>query len=108
MPQRRSVPPEAVASGRRQHRLRAVLVGGLDLPPELVFDLARLTLVVPLQLTVENHRGLVAFAPDRVVVATASGRIAVSGRDLRIDGVRQGEIIITGELFGLMFEAGDR
>ena len=106
MPQRRSGSPDAVDPDRPA-RLRSALVQTFDLPAELVFDLARLTVVVPLQVTVENHRGLVQFAPERVVVATASGRIAVTGKDLRIDAVRQGEIIITGELAGLTFQAGE-
>lgn len=107
MPQRRSGPPDEVVPGRSEQRLRSALVGTFDLPPELVFDLPRLTLIVPLQVTVENHRGLVAFSPERVIVATASGRIAIAGKELRIDAVRQGEIIITGALSGVTFQEGD-
>ncbi len=108
MPQPRpgAAEPERTPPGRPDRRLRSALVGVLDLPPELVFDLARLTLVVPLQLTVENHRGLVEFHADRVVVATASGRIAVSGKDMRIDAVRSGEIVITGDLRAISFGDG--
>lgn len=107
MLQRRSGPPDEVAPGRAEHRLRSALVHTFDLPSELVFDLPRLTLIVPLQITLENHRGLLAFSPERVVVATASGRIAIAGKELRIDAVRRGEIIITGALSAVTFQEGD-
>lgn len=85
-------------------RLRAAVAQTLDLPPELVLDLPRLTLLGPLHLAVENHRGLLGFEAGRVAIATAAGRLVVLGRDLRLGVVREGEITIAGVVAAVQFE----
>jgi sporulation protein YqfC len=77
---------------------------GLALPADLVYDLPRLTAVAGLSLTVENHRGLLAFAPDQVTIAAGAGRIVVRGADLRVGVVRGEEITVTGQLRAILFE----
>ncbi len=88
-------------------RWRARIAEALDLPAELLLDLPRLTVVVPLQLVVENHRGLAEFLPERVVVSTSTGRIEIRGEDLRVGAVRAGEIIVTGRLRAVSFAEGE-
>lgn len=85
-------------------RLRAALTAGLDLPLEIVFDLPRITVLGHLQMTVENHRGLLEFRPERVAIGTGAGRVVVLGRDLTVGVVRDGEISVTGELTAVHFE----
>jgi sporulation protein YqfC len=82
----------------------ARLVETLDLPKDLVFDLPRITIVGGLQVTVENHRGLVEFTPTRVTVATRDGRIVIEGRELGIGVVHEEEITVTGELASVTFQ----
>jgi sporulation protein YqfC len=77
---------------------------GLALPVDLVYDLPRLTAVAGLSLTVENHRGLLAFSPDQVTIAAGTGRIVVRGADLRIGVVRGEEITVVGQLQAIVFE----
>ena len=85
-------------------RLRAALAQALDLPRDLVLDLPRLTLLGPLHLSVENHRGLLEFRSEQVAIATAAGRLVVLGSDLAVGVVREGEITVTGRLSSLRFE----
>jgi len=85
-------------------RLRRALTDGLDLPGDIVFDLPRVTLLGHLQLTVENHRGLLEFLPERVAIGTRSGRLVVVGRELMVGVVRDGEITVTGMLTEVRFE----
>lgn len=85
-------------------RLRRALADGLDLPGDIVFDLPRVTVLGHLQLTVENHRGLLEFLPERVAIGTASGRLVVTGTALMVGVVREGEITVTGRLAEVRFE----
>lgn len=78
---------------------------GLSLPLDLVYDLPRLTAVAGLSLTVENHRGLVAFSSSQVTIAAGNGRILVRGTDLRIGVVRSEEITVTGQLSAIIFQS---
>ncbi len=72
------------------------MVDALDVSADLVFDVPRLTLIGSLQLVVENHHGLLAFAPTRVVIGTRDGCIVVEGSDLDLAAVREGEIVVRG------------
>jgi sporulation protein YqfC len=85
-------------------RLRTAVADVLDLPRELVFDLPRITLVGALQCTVENHRGLLEFFPERVAIGLPDGRLVVTGRDLTVGAVRDGEIVVTGLVEEVRFE----
>jgi len=101
--------PAAPAEPRRRQtpwgqRLRGALADALDLPRDMVLDLPRITLLGALHLSVENHRGLIAFAPGEVAIATAGGRLLVAGEDLAIGVARPGEITVTGRLSAVRFE----
>ena len=82
-----------------QHVTRA-----LDLPQDIVFDLPRITVVGGLQMTIENHRGLIEFSPTRVIVATTRGRVVVGGEELRIGVVHDEEITLAGQLRSIEFQ----
>lgn len=84
-------------------RLAQRLTQALDLPPEIVFDLSRITIVGGLQMTIENHRGLLEFSPTRVTVATSRGTVVVTGEDLRIGVVHEQEITVAGQLRSIGF-----
>ncbi len=88
----------AESAGRRSVERVADL---LELPRDVVLDLPRLTLVGKLQLTVENHRGLVEYTPERVRIAVHEGEIVVTGRGLAIGSVYRDEMIIGGRIDGL-------
>lgn len=86
---------------RRDWRER--LTSLLDLPGDVIRDLARVTLVGDMQLAVENHRGLVGYASDRVVLKTPSGILAVTGSDLVISQITPEAILLSGRVTGLAF-----
>lgn len=100
--------PQPAGPRRPGDRLRRVLQDGLELPADIVFDLPRLTLLGALQLTVENHRGLLEFLPDRLAISTRAGTVVVEGQDLRVGVVRAGEIVVTGSLRLIRFETEAR
>ncbi len=92
-------PPGAGAAG-----WKALLTSRLGLPREIVFNLPRVVLLGGVHLTVENHRGIRAFKPDRVVIATPSGAVVVEGEELSIGAVREGEVRVSGTVRGLHWE----
>ncbi|MGB9660884.1 MAG: sporulation protein YqfC [Moorellaceae bacterium] len=68
----------------------------LDLPPEAVLDLPRLTLIGNSRLIVENHRGLIAYEKDLVQVSVTLGEIKINGEDLKLRVVRPEAITVEG------------
>lgn len=82
-----------------RHRLTSIF----DLPGDVVLDLARVTLIGDVQMAIENHRGLVEYGPDRMVVSVPRGCLQITGADLVIGSITPEEIILQGRIHGLQF-----
>ncbi|MFO7173721.1 MAG: sporulation protein YqfC [Bacillota bacterium] len=87
--------------GKRDWRDR--LTSLLDLPGDLLRDLARVTLVGDQHLAVENHRGLVEYTGGRVVLRTPQGMLAVTGNDMVIRQITADTVVLAGQVTGLQF-----
>ncbi len=77
----------------------------LDLPADVTLDLPKILIIGPLQMAIENHRGLVEYTPERLVVALSKGQMVVSGRSLIIGTITSEEITVLGEIESLRFES---
>ncbi len=78
--------------------LRQRLAGILELPKDVVFDLPRVTIIGALQVTVENHKGILQYSPESVLIAMNRGRIHLKGNDLVIGVIHEEELTVTGEI----------
>lgn len=87
----------------RRAAWRKRLADFLDLPRDVVLDLPRISVIGDVQLLLQNHRGLLEYLPDRVVIAMKDGRLIVRGEDLVIAGVNVEELIVTGRLHAVEF-----
>jgi sporulation protein YqfC len=76
----------------------------LDLPEEVLLEVPRVELVGHLQLRLTNHRGLVRFDRDEVVVRLPEGRLVVAGTALVIGWVDHEDLLITGRIQRLAYE----
>ncbi|MBP3411362.1 MAG: YabP/YqfC family sporulation protein [Clostridia bacterium] len=59
---------------------------------------ARITSLGNRSLLVENHRGILDFTSDRILLATACGEAEVVGSGLSLSDVRRDALIIRGDI----------
>ncbi|MBX6377065.1 MAG: sporulation protein YqfC [Clostridia bacterium] len=90
-------------SGPPSRRLLASLAEGLELPRDAVLDLPRITVIGDLEVTVENHRGLVRYAPEEVLVGVGKGRLRITGRDLSIALIHDEALRVVGRIAAIQF-----
>jgi len=83
---------------------RGLLAEHLDLPKDIVLDLARIVVLGDLQLIIENHRGIMEYTPARIIVATQKGRLRIEGEDLSIGSIQEEQIAVTGTLHLIAFD----
>jgi sporulation protein YqfC len=83
------------------------LADRLELPKDVFFDLPRIVLVGNLQVSVENHRGLLSYDGKTLVLGLQSGRLIVRGQDLVVGLVGESELTVTGRVEALHFEPGN-
>ncbi|HKM38835.1 MAG TPA: sporulation protein YqfC [bacterium] len=73
----------------------------LDIPADIVLDLPRVTLVGNVELTLENHRGIIEYSPARLRMALPQGELVISGQELVLVSLAQDEVIIKGYIKSL-------
>lgn len=84
-------------------RMRRAAASFGELPPDLVLDLPRLTVVGGLQLHVENHRGLLYCSPGQIRIRIRQGEVEIRGQRLRLALLRPEEMTIEGTLESVAF-----
>lgn len=75
----------------------------LDLPQDVVQDLPRITMIGNVQLYIENHRGVLHFAPDRLKLALTKGSLEIRGKDLVIRAILTEEVFIEGTIDDIQY-----
>lgn len=77
------------------------LADRLELPEEALSGAAKLTVTADRRALVENHRGILAYSTDCVVVSLGDRRLTLCGRELRIRAMNRKEVLICGELLDI-------
>lgn len=79
--------------------LRERTAGLLELPKDLLLDMPRLTLYGNLQLSIENHHGVLQYLPEEIVILGGNDiRVSIRGHDLMIGVIYEEEITIVGTI----------
>ena len=72
----------------------------LDLPGE-VGGLPRVEIVGRQELRMENHRGILAYGPEEILISGGKLIIKVRGTNLELKAMNAGELLITGTLLSV-------
>ncbi|MGI6129500.1 MAG: sporulation protein YqfC [bacterium] len=73
----------------------------LEIPQDIVLDLPRLTLVGNIEVTLENHRGIIEYTPKELRLALPEGELIVSGEELVLISLAPEEVVIRGRIKSL-------
>ena len=82
---------------KNPEQLAAMLADRLNVPEELV-GAAKLSLIAGTHAVIENHRGVLDYSPERIVVSTFSGSITLLGTELRISAMSREALIVRGRI----------
>jgi len=86
-------------------RWRSLVAGALDLPKDVVVNVPRVTVIGSLQVTVENHRGIVEFTPEKIRIACGEGAVEIRGENLALRAILPEEIVLDGRILAVSFIA---
>lgn len=76
---------------------------GLDLPPEAAGG-TQVLVSAKRQVTVEGHRGIRLYSPERIEVRTRHGCAAILGQGLRVCFLSLSRVVIRGKICALALE----
>lgn len=80
---------------------------GLDLPPDVVGGAVRLTMLGQQLVQVINHRGIVVYEPERIILRISDGRLQVKGDSLTLSELNDEQLTIEGHIVSLLFVEED-
>lgn len=84
--------------------LASDLSGRLELPEEALSGAPKLTVTASRRALVENHRGVLAYGREEILVATDRGRIRLCGAELCLLAMSGRELLIGGKLSRVEWE----
>ncbi|MCM3586288.1 sporulation protein YqfC [Mesobacillus maritimus] len=70
----------------------------MELPPDVMMDLPRITMVGQIHIYIENHRGLLAFSDREVRLLLEQGQLLVKGKAFVIKMILPEEILLEGKI----------
>ena len=88
---------------KKRSALPVELCDRLELPPETA-GAAKLTVTDGRLALVENHRGLLEYGEERMIVSCIKGKIIIYGSELRLVGMNADELAIAGSIKSVEWE----
>lgn len=76
--------------------LTRTIAAGLDIPGETLSSMPVGTFRGKGELSIENHKGVIAYSSDCIQIAVDRGTVVVQGRDLTIAVMRKDALTIRG------------
>lgn len=84
--------------------LRQKVASFLELPGDVMMDVARISLVGDMELLIENHRGVIEYKPERMVLVVPNGQVAIGGTDLTIATISPDQVLIRGSIRTIAYQ----
>lgn len=79
------------------------VIDTLELPKDIFWGLPLLSMEGNRSLCITNHRGIVRYSREKIVITTRNGNIEIAGRELLIPKFTKDIIEIRGYLEGVTF-----
>ncbi|ADH60693.1 sporulation protein YqfC [Thermoanaerobacter mathranii subsp. mathranii str. A3] len=74
------------------------LVNAIDFPKEVLLNLPKVTLIGKNHVTIENHKGIIEYIPERIRVNTTIGVVRILGKKMIVNSIMTEVITISGEI----------
>lgn len=80
------------------------IIDNLELPSEAILDIPKITVLGYREITIENHKGILAFNKNLVRVNTKLGPIKIEGMSFEIEYIGAHTLTISGKFNVIMYE----
>ncbi|MEH6939497.1 sporulation protein YqfC [Bacillus sp. JJ664] len=75
----------------------------MDLPPDVLLELPRITMLGQLHIYIENHRGLLVYSDKELRLLMKQGQLLIKGKDFVLKTMLPEEILLEGEIEHVYF-----
>jgi len=86
-----------------RQRMTRWLTKTLEVPPDVMLDLPRITMIGQFHIYIENHRGLLTFTENEVRLLLSHGQLLIKGENFVIKAILPEEILLEGHIEKVQF-----
>ncbi|GGI11084.1 sporulation protein YqfC [Gottfriedia solisilvae] len=88
---------------RLAHNIKNWMSSKMDLPPDVLLELPRITMLGQLHIYIENHRGLLVYSDKELRLLMKQGQLLIKGKDFVLKTMLPEEILLEGEIEHVYF-----
>lgn len=83
--------------------MKKEITNKLVLPKDIMYGLAIVKIVGQSELYIENHRGIIEYNNDKIVIQTKSSKIEIIGKNLLIVRFSNDDMKINGNILEIKY-----
>ena len=68
------------------------------LPADALLGALKLTVTGGRQVFIDNHKGILSYSDERVLLSTGKGKLLIYGQALRLETMTAGQLLINGKI----------
>ena len=80
------------------------ILSKLDFPSDIIMDLPKIIVIGNREITIENHKGIIAIDNSMVKINSREGIITIKGRNFEILFIGETSMTISGIFEGISYE----
>ena len=80
----------------------------LDLPSDIAAGLPRMELNGFCECSLDCHKAIVAYEPEKIIIAVNTGEVMIEGEGLELRHMHRDRLTVTGRIEALTFSGGGR
>ncbi|MGI5891585.1 MAG: YabP/YqfC family sporulation protein [Bacillota bacterium] len=84
--------------------LKKNVAQALELPGEIAGDLLKITLLCNESLVAENHKGIMEYSQNKIILKSAQGIVQINGSNLCLLSLQADELQINGQISSIDIE----
>ncbi|KMK75953.1 sporulation protein YqfC [Alkalihalobacillus pseudalcaliphilus] len=86
-----------------KQKMRSWVTTKWQLPPDILMDLPRITMVGQLHIYIENHRGVLRFSNQELRLRLKKGQLIIKGDGFVIKTILPEELLLEGRIDQVSF-----
>ena len=79
------------------------IIESLELPKDLFLGMPNIQMIGNREVYISNHRGILAYSQEEIVILAKEFRIEITGKSLFINSFSKEELTISGYIHSLHF-----
>lgn len=85
------------------NNFKSRLSESLDIPRDVTFGVPNIKMTGNMEITIENHKGIIEYSQSILRINSGCGIIKISGKDLEIKEISQEYVTINGMFDSIEF-----